>query len=46
MRHRLSFLTPSAAMAVAVAALVAACGGLAVAASSSSPVRKAAGLEE
>src|SRR5689334_21469592 len=38
MRHRLSFLMPSPAMAIAVVALVAACCGLAVAASSSSPV--------
>jgi hypothetical protein len=41
MRRRLSFLIPSPAMAVAVAALVAACCGLAVAASSSSPVIRA-----
>jgi hypothetical protein len=41
MRHRLSFLMPSPAMAIAVAALVAACCGLAVAASSSSPVIRA-----
>ena len=41
MRHRLSFLMPSPAMAVAVAALLAACTGLAVAASSSSTVIRA-----
>jgi hypothetical protein len=38
MRHRLSFLTPSPAMAVAFAALLAACTGLAVAAGSSGQV--------
>jgi hypothetical protein len=38
MRRRLSFLMPSPAMAVAVAALLAACTGLAVAAGSSSQV--------
>ena len=41
MRRRLSFLMPSPAIAVAVAALLAACTGLAVAASSSSPVIRA-----
>ena len=41
MRRRLSFSTSSTAMAVAVAALLAACTGLAVAASSSSPVIRA-----
>ena len=41
MRHRRSFLMPSPAMAVAVAALLAACTGLAVAASSSSTVIRA-----
>jgi hypothetical protein len=41
MRHRLSLLIPSPAMAVAVAVLLAACGGLALAATPSSPVIKA-----
>jgi hypothetical protein len=41
MRHRLSFLIPRPAMAIALAALLAACSGLAVAASSSSPVIRA-----
>jgi hypothetical protein len=41
MRHRLSFLMPSPAMAIAVAALIAACSGLAAAATSSSPVIRA-----
>lgn len=41
MRHRLSFSTSSTAMAVAVAALLAACTGLAVAGSSSSSVIRA-----
>ena len=41
MRHRLSLLIPSPAMAVAIAVLLAACGGLALAATPSSPVIKA-----
>jgi hypothetical protein len=41
MRHRLSFLMPSRAMAVAFAALLAACSGLAIAAGSSGPVIRA-----
>lgn len=41
MRHRLSFIMPSPAMAVAVAGLIAACSGIAVAASSSNPVIRA-----
>jgi hypothetical protein len=41
MFRRLSFLIPSPAMGVAVAALIAACCGLAVAASSSSPTIRA-----
>ena len=41
MRHRLSLFTPSPAMAVAVVVLLAACGGLALAATPSSPVIKA-----
>jgi hypothetical protein len=39
--RRLSFLKPSPALAVAVAALIAACSGLAVAATSGSPVIRA-----
>jgi hypothetical protein len=41
MTRRLSFLVPSPAVAVAFAALLAACGGVAVAATSSSPVIRA-----
>jgi hypothetical protein len=39
--RRLSFLVPSPALGVAVAALLVACGGLAIAAGSSSPVIRA-----